>query len=81
MSALNGDKSRFQRLRKAGLRRRERSRLAMTAMRLAALQVPAGSEETGPGGAPSSEHDLHLVRGARIADSSARLSAPGTPAA
>ena len=38
MSALNGDKARFQRQRKAGLRRRERSRAAQAALRLAAPQ-------------------------------------------
>ncbi len=64
MSALNGDKSRFQRLRKAGLLRRHRSRLAMAAMRLAAAQQPAGSEETGTGGGPGPQRRLRLVAAA-----------------
>jgi len=34
MSERNGDKARFQRQRKAGLRRRERARAALAAMRL-----------------------------------------------
>jgi hypothetical protein len=39
MSAVNGDKARFQRLRKAGLKRRERSRLAAAALRLHAVRA------------------------------------------
>lgn len=52
MSALNGDKARYQRLRKAGLRRRERSRLAQVTMRAAAARLqlaapePASPEDT-----------------------------------
>jgi hypothetical protein len=41
MSALNGDKARFQRRRKAGLKRREHSRLAAAAMRLQAASIAA----------------------------------------
>jgi hypothetical protein len=44
MSALNGDKARFQRLRKAGLRRRDRSRLALALARGPAAAVPARAE-------------------------------------
>jgi hypothetical protein len=44
MSALNGDKARFQRLRKAGLRRRDRSRLALTAARGEAARIRAGAD-------------------------------------
>jgi hypothetical protein len=41
MSALNGDRARFQRRRKAGLKRRERSRLAAATLRLQAASVVA----------------------------------------
>jgi hypothetical protein len=44
MSASNGDRSRFQRRRKAGLRRRDLSRLA-----LAAVHAQAASVQEGPG--------------------------------
>jgi hypothetical protein len=44
MSALNGDKSRFQRLRKASLLRRDRSRLALAQMRTKAPRTPAGTD-------------------------------------
>jgi hypothetical protein len=42
MSALNGDKARFQRLRKAGLKRRERSRLAAAMLHREAAGVVTG---------------------------------------
>ena len=41
MSAQNGNKARFQLRRKAGLKRRERSRLAAAALRLHAAGVVA----------------------------------------
>jgi hypothetical protein len=41
MSARNGDKARFQVRRKAGVKRRERSRLAAAALRLRAAGVAA----------------------------------------
>ena len=44
MSALNGDKSRFQRLRKASLVRRDRSRLVLAQMRAKAPRTPAGAD-------------------------------------
>lgn len=44
MSELNGDKARFQRLRKAGLRRRERARQARAAMRHDARRTHRGSD-------------------------------------
>jgi len=43
MSALNGDKSRYQIQRKARLLRRTRSRLALAAMRAQAASVQADS--------------------------------------
>ena len=48
MSALNGDKARFQLRRKAGLKRREHSRLAAATLRLHA----AGVVTSAPGGEP-----------------------------
>jgi hypothetical protein len=51
MSALNGDKSRFQRLRKAGLRRRQRARLTLAALRARLPGARAGSEGAQAGGA------------------------------
>jgi hypothetical protein len=42
MSALNGDKARFQLRRRAGLKRRQHSRLAAATLRLHAASVVAG---------------------------------------
>ncbi len=42
MSALNGDKARFQLRRRAGLKRREHSRLVAATLRLHAAGVVAG---------------------------------------
>ncbi len=58
MSALNGDKARFQLRRKAGLKRREHSRLAAATLRLHAAadvtSVPSAEPPGGNGGpAPS----------------------------
>jgi hypothetical protein len=52
MSALNGDKARYQKLRKAGIRRRLRSKqtAALAKARLAAAQAPAPD----PAGEPRS---------------------------
>ena len=49
MSGLNGDKARFQRLRQAGLRRRDRARAVHAGMKRqsAASQRPSDSEQTG----------------------------------
>jgi hypothetical protein len=48
MSALSGDKARFQLRRRAGLKRREHSRLAAAALRLHAgsLAATSGSRRT-----------------------------------
>ena len=61
MSALNGDRSRFQRLRKAGVHRRERARAAMAAMRLAAAPRAAASEDAGSGEGAEQPRSLRLV--------------------
>jgi len=49
MSAQNGNKSRFQLRRKAGLKRREQSRLAAAALRLHAAGVVASVPGAEPG--------------------------------
>ena len=51
MSKLNGDKSRFHRLRKAGLRRRERARQAWATERSRPVPVDHGSVSEQLGGA------------------------------
>lgn len=62
MSALNGDKARFQRLRKENLRRRDRSRVALAAMRSAAIRpVPGGGVDSDGGPGPTG--GLRLIRG------------------
>ena len=73
MSAVNGDKSRYQRLRQAGLRRREKSRLAMAAMRLVGTRGAAGPEETASDVGPAPKRALRLV----VTDQAARVPAPG----
>ncbi len=48
MSELNGDKARFQRLRKAGLRRRDRARATYAELKRAvASQRSSDNEQTG----------------------------------
>jgi hypothetical protein len=62
MSALNGDKARFQLRRRAGLKRREHSRLAAASLRLHA----AGAVASVPGarsGQTDQEPALSLGRG------------------
>ncbi len=49
MSARNGDKARFQLRRKAGLKRRERSRLAVEALRRHAAGVVASATDASSG--------------------------------
>jgi hypothetical protein len=58
MSALNGDKARFQLRRKAGLKRRQQSRLVAATLRLHAASVVASvpgveSGQSHTGRAPS----------------------------
>lgn len=52
MSERNGDRARFQRLRKAGLRRRDRSRATYAAMKLqaGASRSPRDSEQSSEAG-------------------------------
>jgi hypothetical protein len=49
MSKLNGDKSRFHRMRKAGLRRREQARLTWAAVRNRPVPTDPGSTSEQPG--------------------------------
>jgi hypothetical protein len=49
MSALNGDKARFQLRRKAGLKRRERSRLAAATLAIHGAAVVASVPGAEPG--------------------------------
>jgi hypothetical protein len=61
MSELNGDKARFQRLRKAGLRRRQRARQAWAAMRREATRIHPGSDDEQSGGVRGRVGTLHLT--------------------
>jgi len=66
MSARNGDKARFQVQRRAGLKRRERSRLAAATLRRHAAGVAASvpGTESGPGDtgrAPSLDRQTEAV--------------------
>jgi hypothetical protein len=68
MSELNGDKARFQRLRKAGLRRRDRARAAHAAMKrqLAASQPAGDSGQSG--GARGRLETLHPEKHEAVAE-------------
>ena len=50
MSKLNGDKARFQRLRQASLRRRQRARVTLAGLRALVTGPQAGSKSAKPGG-------------------------------
>ena len=53
VSKLNGDKSRFNRLRKQGLRRREQARLAWAAVKNRPVPIAPGSVSEQPAAARS----------------------------
>ena len=53
MSKLNGDRARFQRLRKAGLLRRDRARAAYAVLKTQAAALQAAAIE--PSGTPRPE--------------------------
>ena len=61
MSRLNGDKSRFQRLRKAGLLRRQRAKLTLAALRARVPDAQAGSNGAEPGSAAARAPDAAAV--------------------
>lgn len=62
MSELNGDKARFQRLRKAGLRRRDRARAAYAAMTRQSAARRATSDGEQSGGARGRLETLHPAK-------------------
>ena len=61
MSKLNGDKARFQRLRKAGLLRRDRARAAFAVMKRPSTANPAASDSEQSGGVRGRVGTLDLV--------------------
>ena len=63
MSELNGDKARFQRLRKAGLRRRQRAREVWAAIQRRATGIRPESDSGQSGGARGRVGTLHLMAG------------------
>jgi len=61
MSELNGDKARFQRPRKAGLRRRQRAREAWAAIQRGAIRIHPGSDSEQSGGVRGRVETLRLM--------------------
>lgn len=62
MSELNGDKARFQRLRKAGVKRRQRARETWAAIQQrTAARIRPGSDSEQSGGVRRRIGTLHLV--------------------
>jgi hypothetical protein len=61
MSELNGDKARFQRLRKAKLRRRQRTREVWAAIRGGATRIHSGSDSERSSEVRGRVGTLHLV--------------------
>ena len=59
MSELNGDKARFQRLRKAGVRRRQRAREVWAAIRRGTIRTYSGSDGEQSGGVRGRVGTLH----------------------
>ena len=68
MSELNGDKARFHRLRKAKLRRRQRTRQAWAAIQRAAVRIQPGSDSEQFGGARGRVGTLHLMTEGPVAE-------------
>lgn len=68
MSELNGDKARFQRLRKAGLRRRQRAREAWAAIQRRATWIHPGSDSEQSGGVRGRVGTLHLLTRGLVAE-------------
>jgi hypothetical protein len=68
MSELNGDKARFQRLRKAGLRRRQRARQAWATMQRGLIPMDPGSDSEQSGGAPGRVGTLYLATGGSVTE-------------
>lgn len=68
MSKLNGDKARFQRLRKAGLRRRERARQAWATIRRGLIPIDPGSDSEQFGGVRGRVGILHQTTGGSVTE-------------
>jgi hypothetical protein len=68
MSELNGDKARFQRLRKAGLRRRQRARQARAAIEREAIRIHTGSDSDQSGGVRGRAGTLRLMMGGLVTE-------------
>jgi hypothetical protein len=68
MSELNGDKARFQRLRKAGLRRRERARQVWATVHRGLIQIDPGSDSEQFGGVRGRVGTLHLTTGGSVTE-------------
>jgi hypothetical protein len=61
MSKLNGDKARFQRLRKAGLLRRQRARQAWAAIQRGLIPIDPGPDSDQSGGVRGRAGTLRLM--------------------
>jgi ABC-type uncharacterized transport system YnjBCD ATPase subunit len=68
MSELNGDKARFQRLRKAGLQRRDRARAAYAVMKRQAAASHAASDSEQSGGVRGRVATLHQEKRELVAE-------------
>lgn len=68
MSELNGDKARFQRLRKAGLLRRQRARKVWAAMQREATRIQFGSNGEQSGGVRGRVETLHPMMGELVTE-------------
>ena len=68
MSELNGDKARFHRLRKAKLRRRQRTRQAWAAIRGGATRIHRGSGSEQSGGVPGRVGTLRPMTAGSVAE-------------
>jgi hypothetical protein len=68
MSKLNGDKARFQRLRQAGLRRRQRARQAWATIQRGLVPIDPGSDSDQSGGVRGRVGTLRLVTDGTVAE-------------
>jgi len=68
MSELNGDKARFQRLRKAGLRRRQRARQAWATIQRGLIPIDPGSDSEQSGGVRGRVGTLRLMTEGSVAE-------------
>ena len=68
MSELNGDKARFQRLRKAKLRRRQRTREVWAAIHGGAIRTHSGSDSERSGEVRGPVRTLRPMTGGSVAE-------------